>query len=201
MTKKRREKFLLENRGLVHWTVKKLLRRLTLPPSVERSDVVQEGFLGLLHACDKFDPAKGAFATYASYWIRVFVQKYLQRNASITSGFSLCFKRRGIFPLDVHLDGAVCNEDGESYTIDLEDTRAGLAFSRYEDREFLEACVKRAGRKIGKRGPDVLARRYLSGREETFEQIGKEWRKSRETVRLAEEKALTALRDIAAEAA
>ena len=33
-------------------------------------DIIQEGCIGLLKAIDKYEPEKGAFSTYAIYWIR-----------------------------------------------------------------------------------------------------------------------------------
>jgi len=39
--------------------------------SIPVEDLEQEGFLGLIEAVPRYDPAKGAtFSTYASYWIR-----------------------------------------------------------------------------------------------------------------------------------
>lgn len=42
-------------------------------------DLVQEGEVGLLHAIGKYNPKKGTrFSTYASFWIRYFVQRTLE---------------------------------------------------------------------------------------------------------------------------
>jgi RNA polymerase primary sigma factor len=41
-------------------------------------DLIQEGNMGLLHAAEKYDPAKNVrFCTYAGWWIRQFVVRYL----------------------------------------------------------------------------------------------------------------------------
>lgn len=43
----------------------------TLPPSVERDDLIGAGTLGLLEACARFDPARGVlFKTYAAMRVR-----------------------------------------------------------------------------------------------------------------------------------
>jgi RNA polymerase sigma-32 factor len=44
-------------------------------------DLIQEGNLGLLRAVEKFDPDRGVkLASYASWWIRAFMLKYLLSN-------------------------------------------------------------------------------------------------------------------------
>jgi RNA polymerase sigma-32 factor len=47
-------------------------------------DLVQEGNVGLLHAVEKFDPDRGVkLSTYASWWIRAYILRYLLQNARI----------------------------------------------------------------------------------------------------------------------
>jgi len=47
-------------------------------------DLVQEGNVGLLHAVEKFDPNRGVkLSTYASWWIRAYILRYLLHNARI----------------------------------------------------------------------------------------------------------------------
>jgi RNA polymerase sigma-32 factor len=47
-------------------------------------DLVQEGNVGLLHAVEKFDPARGVkLSTYASWWIRAYMLRYILSNARI----------------------------------------------------------------------------------------------------------------------
>jgi len=44
-------------------------------------DLLQEGSLGLLKAFEKFDPRKKvAFVTYATYWIKEFILRYVKEN-------------------------------------------------------------------------------------------------------------------------
>jgi len=83
----------LEN---VHWLVgesKQVLIRsnLRLVVSVAKRylgrgvsflDLIQEGNLGLLRAVDKFDPARGyKFSTYATWWIRQSISRYIAEQA------------------------------------------------------------------------------------------------------------------------
>lgn len=49
-------------------------------------DIIQEGNLGLEHAVDKFNPEKGfKFSTYAVYWIRQSIGRYIKRKSGQTS--------------------------------------------------------------------------------------------------------------------
>ena len=59
-------------------------RRYPLPPGMELLDLVQEGNLGLEHAVDKFDWRKGfKFSTYATFWIRQAIGRALDQKASL----------------------------------------------------------------------------------------------------------------------
>lgn len=61
-----RDALILTNLGIVPFIVKDFgINRIPL------TDLIQEGYLGLLKAVDRFDPDRGfAFSTYASWWIR-----------------------------------------------------------------------------------------------------------------------------------
>jgi RNA polymerase sigma-32 factor len=47
-------------------------------------DIIQEGNIGLLHAVRKFNPERGTrFSTYASFWVRAYILKYLVNSWSL----------------------------------------------------------------------------------------------------------------------
>jgi RNA polymerase primary sigma factor len=54
------------------------IARLYMAPDVQFMDLIQEGNMGLMHAAEKFDYKKNVrFCTYASWWIRQFIIRYL----------------------------------------------------------------------------------------------------------------------------
>lgn len=47
-------------------------------------DLIQEGNVGLLHAVKKYNPHKGTkFSTYAAFWIRAYILKYIMDSWSL----------------------------------------------------------------------------------------------------------------------
>ena len=50
-------------------------------------DLVQEGNLGLLRALDRFDAERGVrLATYAAWWVRAYILRFVERNSRIIRG-------------------------------------------------------------------------------------------------------------------
>jgi len=53
-------------------------------PDVPILDIIQEGNLGLLHAAEKYDYRKNVrFCTYASWWIRQFITRFISNKRRI----------------------------------------------------------------------------------------------------------------------
>jgi RNA polymerase primary sigma factor len=53
-------------------------------PDVPILDIIQEGNMGLLHAAGKFDHQKNVrFCTYASWWIRQFISRFISKKRRI----------------------------------------------------------------------------------------------------------------------
>jgi RNA polymerase sigma-32 factor len=63
-------------------------------------DLIQEGNLGLLRAVEKFDPDRGVkLASYASWWIRAYMLKYLLSNHRIVRMGTTLAERRLFYRL------------------------------------------------------------------------------------------------------
>ncbi|HEX9757861.1 MAG TPA: RNA polymerase factor sigma-32 [Nitrospiria bacterium] len=49
--------------------------------SIPLLDIIQEGNIGLMHAVKRFDPYRGTrLSTYATWWIRAFILRYIMKN-------------------------------------------------------------------------------------------------------------------------
>lgn len=68
-----REKIILHNLRLVSWVANKYHAE----GRNEFEDIFQVGVIGLMKAIDKYNPEKGAFTTYALWWIRQSITRYL----------------------------------------------------------------------------------------------------------------------------
>jgi RNA polymerase sigma factor (sigma-70 family) len=54
--------------------------------SIGLEDLISEGNLGLIEAAERFDPSRGVrFLSYASWWIRKYMLRALERHAHLTS--------------------------------------------------------------------------------------------------------------------
>jgi RNA polymerase sigma-32 factor len=64
-------------------------------------DLIQEGNLGLLQAIERFDPTRGTkLSSYAAYWIRAYILKYLIDNIRLVRVGSSRAQRKLFFRLN-----------------------------------------------------------------------------------------------------
>ena len=64
------------------------------------ADLVQEGNVGLLYALERFDLERGVrLATFASWWVRAHMLRYVERNARIVRGATTAARRRLFYQL------------------------------------------------------------------------------------------------------
>jgi RNA polymerase primary sigma factor len=175
-----RQKLLNHNLALVLAVVRSQNRQ-----GVQAEDIVQEGNLGLMRAVEKFDPDAGTrFATYAVWWIRAYVWKYLKEARSTVRP-----KAGKIARADLSLDAPIGDEDEDISHLDrLEDERPDpeeTYVAADGDRRVRES-LERVRRRVGGLGWDIIHSRLSQGSPDTLEKIGARWNLSRERVRQVE---------------
>lgn len=173
------QKLVRHNLALVV-TVARMHRRGT----VGLDDLVQEGNIGLMRAAEKFDPRAGTrFSTYAVWWIRAFVGKYLREARSAVRPRSGAVAQQ-----DVSLDAAIGEAGSATHLELLEDDGVGpegCYLSAENDRAVRDALAK-VRKRIGVLGWEILHDRLQQDTPPTLEEIGKRWGVSRERVRQVE---------------
>jgi RNA polymerase sigma factor (sigma-70 family) len=197
-----RNQLVMANYGLIH-LVAQAYRRA----GIRYEDLTQEGALGLLRAAETFDPDRGVrFGTYAVYWIRSKVQRFIEHQRRETNPFMAGVEsvaaedgkrhipRTRTVSLEAPLDA-----EGERNLSDMvsdpdDVTPERRAMDDQEEcrvsHEIWEAC-----RELGDPRLEVIVRqRLLSRTPETLAQVGRRLRLSREGARLLEARVLTAAR-------
>lgn len=66
------------------WVIK-LAARYARISQVPVMEIVDDGIIGLIHAVDKYNPEKGTFSNYATWWIRAKIEKGLNSNSRLVT--------------------------------------------------------------------------------------------------------------------
>jgi len=175
-----RRELALANLPFVVSVAKKFARR-----GNRLDDLIQEGNVGIMKAIEHFDPKKNVrFATYAVWWIRAYITRYLKDNRSQVRGGEGERASMSDFSLDTTLD-----EEGETTFLDrLEDdgpSPQNTVIAREQTAQVQEALSK-VRRRIGDMGWDILQERLTQDKPRTLEELGARWGVSRERVRQVE---------------
>jgi RNA polymerase primary sigma factor len=176
-----RDKLIRHNLALVLAVVRSQRRG-----AVRIEDLVQEGNLGLMRAVEKFDPRAGTrFSTYAVWWIRAYVGRYLKAARSNVR------PRSGtVAQDDLSLDAPMFDDPDGSWLDRMEDDHPDpeSSYVSSEKDRHVRTSLERVRARIGELGWDIVQNRLAQDAPETLEMIGRRWDVSRERVRQVEKK-------------
>ena len=193
-----RNQLVMANYGLIH-LVAQAYRRA----GIRYEDLVQEGAMGLLRAAETFDPDRGVrFGTYAVYWIRSKVQRFIEHQRRESNPFMAGVEsvagedgRRHIPRTRTVSLEAPIDVDGERSLSDIvsDPDDAGPERRAMEDQEEGRVAkeVWKVCQELGDSRLEVIVKqRLLSRTPETLAEVGKRLRLSREGARLLEARVL-----------
>lgn len=148
-------------------------------------DLIQEGNVGLMKAIEHYDPKKNVrFATYAVWWIRAYISRYLKDNRSQVRGG----EHERMSMSDFSLDTPVDEESDSTYLDRIEDgaPTPDSSFMQLERDEEVSQALHKVRRRLGDLGWDILQERLTQDKPRTLEELGTRWGVSRERVRQVE---------------
>ena len=164
-------------------------------------DLIQEGNLGLLKAVKRFDPGRGTrFSTYATYWIRAYMLRYLMDTRSIVKigttvaerKLSYCLNKGAsdiedmeprLRCIDVSLDEPLYEEgDGLLHAIstgeEIEETIADR-----QEWQLVAQWLTDFKEHLNDKQRFVLEHRIMSDEPITLDKIAERFQTSRESIR------------------
>lgn len=178
------------NQGLIY-TVAKRYRHLGHP----LEDMMQEGNIGLLRAAEMFDPARAKWSTYAVWWIRAFIKRYVEKASTVyTSNPGRTVGQFGSehrFRVSTSSLDAPAYHDSETTLLDglaANDLPADQQLEQHQLRQKVRDAVDRSGWPAGSMARTIVEQRLLRSPPATLDDIGRQFGRSRERVRQVEMK-------------
>lgn len=178
---------------------------------VDIDELISEGNLGLLRALKTFAIARGnRFSTYASFWIRAYIQQYIHYSFSIVRRTQhhlrmmqkynqVCLKNLQTFNQmmmrDVSLNKKVSEDHLDSFIELLADQRENqeevVISNNYRTKQ--KELFQTAFEQLKTREQEVIRRRYLQDKHQTLQEIANELKLTMEGVRQIEKRAIQKL--------
>jgi len=184
------------------------------PHRADLMDLVQEGNAGLAHAVKRFDPGRGVkLTTYAVFWIRAYMMRYLMATSRMVSFASTRDGRRRFFAHklpgpDRSLDASASHDDGDAPSrsrlldvmADDEGNRPDVLCEGREVQARLERAIDAFRPTLDRRAREICELRLLRDEPARLEDIGRRFAISGERVRQLEARVRFDLREHVARA-
>jgi RNA polymerase sigma-32 factor len=171
------------------------------------ADLVQEGAVGLMEAIERYDPNRGVrFASYAAWWIRAFLLRYLLDHSRLVRAGRSRADRRGFFngeapAVELSLDVPIrADGDGEPMVDSLQDTHALPPDQLVAEAELL-ALVRRKATAfqsgLPARDATVFRERFLTPEAAPLSELAARFEVSKERIRQIENELVGDFREYA----
>lgn len=136
-----------DNYKLVPYFAKPYLRKHTLTYQ-QREELIQEGYVGFMRACAKYDETKGfKLSTYSGFWVRKYMDDYIK----------IIYKQKELVSMDDHLFRTIPYFDSTSILdeLGLENWEKELLIKKYKKGETFQSIAKEM-----KMSRDTLRNKY-----------------------------------------
>jgi RNA polymerase sigma-32 factor len=173
--------------------------------TVPLADLIQEGAVGLMEAIQRYEPQRGVrFATYAIWWIRAFLLRYLLDNSRVVRAGRSRADRHGFFHgeapgAELSLDAPSAGGDGDAL-IDLLAAPGELPDRLVEEAEaaaLVHSRVAAFEQRLEPRQAAVFRQRLVADEVVPLRQLATQFRVSRERIRQIENELVANFRDFA----
>lgn len=178
-----------------------MVEKYPIPPHYDFDDLYQEGMLGVIRAAEKFDPGVGCrFSTYASWWIRDFISKFLNKNHFGAPHASLG-KMKDLKKAEA--EGHELTEDQDALNVALRSRNFDLVVQHIEDIDSHEIDNDISGvleKVLTPTEYQIVSGRIGHGREapETYAQMSERLGMAPHVLRLTYNEGLEKLRELLA---
>ena len=78
---------IIKHKGLIHMCLRDYIQLADLHSSVEKEDLIQEGWCAIIKKIDSHDPKRGAMSTHLCLWINDAMRQYLLKRSTYSKRY------------------------------------------------------------------------------------------------------------------